>query len=399
MIYEYSSYIYFGENTQVYDYFKRQLQQTFTVSLQQFEDFSDFDKQLAHNQEHLISVIFYEKTGDLGLDLQRLTRLNEAYKDIFIFLVGDDLSVTEKQAYFKVGVTNTLTRDAGTEVFQSFKKYLTLYFEAAAQHESIYPEQQLKTVRMRIPRGKRFFDILVASLLVFFFSPLLLIVYLAVKLESKGAAIYKSKRVGANYHMFDFYKFRSMYNDADKRLKDYMALNQYAKSAVANASVPETMDISSFAFDDLSVEELKDILIHDDVITRGGTGEKEKKATFFKLVKDPRVTKVGRIIRKYSLDELPQLFNVLKGDMSIVGNRPLPLYEAEVLTTDEGIARFMAPAGITGLWQVEKRGDNGSMSDEERIQLDVTYAMHYNLKMDLKIMLKTFTAFIQKADV
>ena len=85
--------------------------------------------------------------------------------------------------------------------------------------------------------------------------------------------------------------------------------------------------------------------------------------------------------------------------MSIVGNRPVPLYEAEVLTTDEGIERFMAPAGITGLWQVEKRGDNGSMSDEERIRLDVTYARNYGVKMDLKIILKTFTAFIQKADV
>ena len=85
--------------------------------------------------------------------------------------------------------------------------------------------------------------------------------------------------------------------------------------------------------------------------------------------------------------------------MSIVGNRPLPLYEAELLTDDNSIERFLAPAGLTGLWQVEKRGDAGKLSAEERKQLDVKYARKFSFFLDIKIILKTFSAFIQKGNV
>jgi lipopolysaccharide/colanic/teichoic acid biosynthesis glycosyltransferase len=98
------------------------------------------------------------------------------------------------------------------------------------------------------------------------------------------------------------------------------------------------------------------------------------------------------------LDELPQLFNVLKGDMSLVGNRPLPLYEAERLTKDQIAWRFVAPAGITGLWQVTKRG-NKDMSLDERIHLDMEYAMKNSFLMDMKIIFSTFPALFQKEKV
>ena len=127
--------------------------------------------------------------------------------------------------------------------------------------------------------------------------------------------------------------------------------------------------------------------------------ETEQENAFVKIENDPRITRLGRFLRKYSIDELPQLFNILRGDMSVVGNRPLPLYEAERLTSDEYIERFMCPSGLTGLWQVEKRGQAGKLSPEQRKQLDIEYARRMSPWFDLKIILRTFTAFIQKENV
>ena len=148
----------------------------------------------------------------------------------------------------------------------------------------------------------------------------------------------------------------------------------------------------------------QDILLFSDNLSTSEnnylkTKRTERSNAFFKLENDPRITRVGHFIRKYSIDELPQLFNILKGDMSVVGNRPLPLYEAELLTSDEYVQRFMAPAGLTGLWQVEKRGSAGKMSAEERKQLDIKYAKDFSFHMDMMIIIRTFTAFIQKEDV
>lgn len=204
----------------------------------------------------------------------------------------------------------------------------------------------------KIPLSKRIFDIICSGIILLLASPFLLLIALFIKLTSKGDIIYKSKRVGTGYQVFNFLKFRSMYPDADKRLEELKHLNQY----------------------------------------------KDGDATFVKFKNDPRITPIGRIIRKTSLDELPQLINVLKGDMSLVGNRPLPLYEAELLTKDNWAKRFLAPAGITGLWQVSKRGKD-DMSTEERIDLDCEYADKYSLWYDLKLIAKTLPAMIQHEDV
>ena len=188
-----------------------------------------------------------------------------------------------------------------------------------------------------------------------------------------------------------------MYPDADKRLKEFEHLNQYVHDEVQE----EAIDVVA------SVQENGTKLISDDAeVDENVHNEKRKKSAesaFVKFDNDPRITKVGKIIRKLSIDELPQLINVLKGDMSIVGNRPLPLYEAEMLTTDEWTERFNGPAGITGLWQVEARGRSSKMSPEERKQLDVKYVEYANSKyaflIDMWIILRTFKAVFQKENV
>jgi lipopolysaccharide/colanic/teichoic acid biosynthesis glycosyltransferase len=200
---------------------------------------------------------------------------------------------------------------------------------------------------------KRSFDVFTSSMLLMALSPLFLLIAMAIKLESRGPIFYISKRAGRGYRIFDFFKFRTMQVDADKKMKEISHLNQY-------------------------------------------TAEQQG-PLFIKIDNDPRITKVGILLRKTSLDELPQLVNVLIGDMSLVGNRPLPLYEAATLTTDEWAKRFLAPAGMTGLWQIKKRGKK-EMSVEERLSLDINYAEKYSFLYDMWIMANTPTALFQKTN-
>ena len=309
-------------------------------------------------------------------------------------LVMDSLTQQESLQYLKAGINNTIPFESPQDAIDSL-----ISFQKRRKQQKIKDLQKRgeNIQTFRLPLWKRYFDILFSGTALLGLSPLLIITAIAIRLESKGAIIYKSKRVGSNYEIFDFLKFRSMYTNADKHLKDFNSLNQY------QAEEETTEDIIWGEMPELSENEDGIVLISDDfVISEEAYINKrshEQENAFVKLENDPRITRVGRFIRKYSIDELPQLINILKGDMSIVGNRPLPLYEAELLTSDEYIDRFMAPAGLTGLWQVEKRGDSGKMSADERKQLDIKYAKTFSFWIDMRIILKTVTAFIQKENV
>lgn len=244
-----------------------------------------------------------------------------------------------------------------------------------------------------MPTSKRLFDVVFAGLVLLALLPLLALVALLIWLESPGPVFYYSYRVGTNYRVFKFWKFRSMRPDADQQLAAMKGHNQYQAPVAEHAA--HTCACGGHCQGQLIDKQGQLVCERRHRQARRASEE----ATFMKIVNDPRVTRVGAFLRNMSIDELPQLFNVLRGDMSIVGNRPLPLYEAEKLTTDQFAARFLAPAGITGLWQVSKRGGKGPMSADERKGLDVQYARSYSLQSDLKILLKTVPALFQQENV
>lgn len=192
---------------------------------------------------------------------------------------------------------------------------------------------------------KRGFDILSSATLLLLFSPVLLAISLLIKLDSQGPIFYKQTRVGLHGHHFQAWKFRTMVVNADKLQKELEKQN-------------ETKD-----------------------------------GILFKIKDDPRVTRVGKFLRPYSLDELPQLFNVLFGEMSLVGPRPLPLRDVERFSDYHFIRHEVLP-GITGLWQVSGRSDITDF--DHAVRLDMTYIENWSLWLDLRILLQTVLVVLKK---
>lgn len=191
---------------------------------------------------------------------------------------------------------------------------------------------------------KRLFDIAVSAFIITLMSPVLLVVAIAVRLSSPGAMIFKQQRVGYGGHLFNIYKFRSMYIDAEARLAELQSKSVYSDPRL------------------------------------------------FKIKNDPRITRVGAFLRKTSLDEFPQLFNVLRGDMSLVGPRP-PL-PGEVAHYEEKLLnRFDMKPGVTGPWQVS--GRNRITSFDEVMRIETTYMRGWTIWRDFLILLKTVPAVLK----
>jgi exopolysaccharide biosynthesis polyprenyl glycosylphosphotransferase len=184
---------------------------------------------------------------------------------------------------------------------------------------------------------KRTMDIVFSFLLLLILAPFLLAIAIAIKLESGGPIFYTADRIGKKGRVFRCFKFRTMVRDAEQRLADVLHLN-------------------------------------------------ERDGVLFKISNDPRITRVGRFLRKYSLDELPQFLNVLRGDMSVVGPRP-PIASEVMEYKLNHLRRLDVTPGITGLWQVQGRRDP---SFDSYVSLDMTYIENWSILLDLKIIVRTF---------
>ena len=190
---------------------------------------------------------------------------------------------------------------------------------------------------------KRLVDIVVSTAMTLLLLPVFLLTALLIRLTSSGPVFFVQKRLGLNKRHFGIYKFRTMVVDAEKRIKEVEHLNEVS-------------------------------------------------GPVFKIKNDPRITPIGKFLRKTSIDELPQLFNVLKGDMSLVGPRPLPLRDYEGFSEDWQRRRFSVRPGVTCLWQI---GGRSSVSFEEWMELDLQYIDKWSLLLDLKILIKTIPAVLK----
>jgi lipopolysaccharide/colanic/teichoic acid biosynthesis glycosyltransferase len=303
-------------------------------------------QQLQNSGKCSIQAIFIDVPVNINqLKSFRNYLTNSPFLTVPVFYISNSLSKEDKQKIFSLQFVDdiiTLSKDLFT-LRERLHFIARVKYDIYIRENKIQVEYKFSNIRGFKSVFKRMTDIVLAATLLLFLSPLLLIIALAIHLDSSGPVFYNSYRAGRGYRIFKFYKFRTMKVGAERMVMSYSHMNTYYKN---------------------------------------------KQSIFFKLENDPRVTRIGTFLRNTSLDELPQLINVLKGDMSLVGNRPLPLYEASTLTTDEWAERFVAPAGITGLWQIRKRGRD-EMSVEERIHLDIAYARHNNLMMDFWIMAQT----------
>lgn len=215
-------------------------------------------------------------------------------------------------------------------------------FRRSQSNQRLRARMLVWSIRTKVVRSlKRTLDVTVASAAMLASAPLMAATALAIKLESPGPIIFRQIRVGKDGEHFYCYKFRSMYIDAEQRRAELLALN-------------------------------------------------ESDGPVFKIKRDPRITRVGRVIRKLSIDELPQLLNVLKGEMSLVGPRPAIPSEVERYTFDQ-IARLRAMPGITGLQQVSGRSN---LDFKRWIELDLQYIAEQSIWKDLEILLKTVPAVL-----
>ena len=281
------------------------------------------------------------KTGDCGhwqvlgkLDNLREIMHREFIHKIFITIYPDH------QTFIKL---LEIAREEGLAVRVVPQGYEYMAHDFIKYNIGIIPILEYSDIDINYrQRAKRAFDFVLSVVLIFFFLPVFAVIALLIKMDSPGPVFYRSKRYGRFGHMFNMYKFRSMVTNADDLLG-----------------------------------QLKD--------------KNEVDGPIFKIKKDPRVTKIGALLRRYSLDELPQILNVFKGEMSLVGPRPFPITQLEKEDLRQ-LKRLGIRPGITGLWQIRGRSD---VSFEKLLRWDIWYIKNWSFWLDVYILLQTFPVVIK----
>lgn len=361
------------DNKMILGLLKFQLEEQYEVIL--FNSIQQASEHLSvQGLPSLVLIDLYLEDGD-GLSFMKSLHEEPRYQNLpFVFLSGEEKS-SVRISCLEAGAADFLVKPFHPEELKVRLKKIIQNAETPKQPSTF---ENVVVLDVEMSTRKRIFDLIISSIALLVLSPLLLLIALAIKIDSKGPVFYLSKRVGGGYKIFDLYKFRTMRTDADQQLASLESLNMYKKEVPqSNDNEPKTLLADTGWVSETSVQQ-----------------KKENDSAFLKFQNDPRITRLGTFLRNTSLDELPQLINIVKGDMSLVGNRPLPIYEAEKLTKDSSVARFLAPAGLTGLWQVSKRG-KAALSEYERVELDNSYSERHNWFMDIKLIIRTFPALFQ----
>lgn len=221
-----------------------------------------------------------------------------------------------------------------------------MHNESVSINKHILNEENIFNRKIGYEFLKRLFDIILTSIALIVLSPIFIIIAILIKIDSKGSVLYRHKRIGKNGKYIYLYKFRSMYSDSKERLEKLLENPKIRKEWEEN----------------------------------------------FKLDNDPRITKIGKFLRKTSLDELPQLLNILMGDMSIVG--PRPIIDGEIEKYGKDTSKFLSVTpGLTGWWACNGRS---CTSYDERKKLELYYVDHRSIRLDFKIILKTFISVLKR---
>ena len=287
---------------------------------------------------------------DVPLHKMQLSQFNKyiaasAFSQIPVLYVSTHLSEKESAELSAANAVDDIIHPV-RDIFTIGERmeFLAKVKKEASTRTKTHEPQYISVINFLNACIKRSIDILISSILLLVLSPVMAFIAILIKLESCGPVFHNAYRAGKGYRVFKFYRFRT---------------NKVGTARLVNS--------------------LSQITVFGN-----------NSAGFINAYMENGLTRLGKFLRLTSLDEIPQLLNVLKGDMSIVGNRPLPLNEAAQLTNDQFAERFNAPAGITGLWQIS------SENEQFRVSLDLEYAREHDLLLDLEILMRTPLAMFRK---